>query len=359
MVGGTLNPWLKEQSDALPRAPHSSRTDDRRPLRASPKAAVAQACTPRHSAKHGALEFRRPATRRRDNISPNALPIMEHEAHPARLAVLIPCFNEELTIADVVTDFRAALPSADVYVCDNNSPDQSVGNARRAQARVLHEPRQGKGYVLQAMFSSVDADIYVVVDGDGTYPAGSVRSLVEPIEAGQADMVIGSRLHRGAAGGFTTLHLWGNYFFVSLSRLLFGVPSTDLLSGYRALTREVARGVTLTSGGFEVETELTIKAIRHGFRVRNAEIALLRRPAGSSSKIQIRRDGLAILVEMLALFRRDNPSAFVSVMALTTVVSGGAVLAIRPRIAQMMVALVAATVAIVAARAIARRAQAG
>jgi len=220
--------------------------------------------------------------------------------------VLIPCYNEEPTIADVVTGFRAALPSAEIYVFDNNSTDRSVMLATAAGAQVVREPRQGKGYVLQSMFRSVDADLYLIVDGDQTYPAEAAPSLLEPLLGDRADMVVGSRLHRRSASEFETFNRVGNQFFVALSRLLFGVSLTDVLSGYRAFTREVVGKVKLTSGGFQVETELTIKTVRAGFRVVEVPVNQRRRPPGSRSKLRPWHDGLAILVQMahLLLWRR-------------------------------------------------------
>jgi glycosyltransferase involved in cell wall biosynthesis len=232
-----------------------------------------------------------------------ALLVMEQQGQLPRLAVLIPCLNEELTIADVVTDFRTALPSAEVYVFDNNSTDHSVIRAKGARACVVEEPQRGKGHVLQSMFRRVEADIYVMVDGDRTYTSDAVRSLIDPIVCGRADMVIGSRLHSRGRGGFSLTHWWGNYVVVFLSKALFGIGALDILSGYRALTRAVVDKVNLTSGGFQVETELTIKAIREGFRVIDVPVVLKPRPPGSHSKIRILRDGWAILVEMLALRR--------------------------------------------------------
>jgi glycosyltransferase involved in cell wall biosynthesis len=280
---------------------------------------------------------------------------VESRHPPARLAVLIPCFNEELTIADVVADFRRALPSAEVYVFDNNSTDQSVAEARGAGAHVLPETQQGKGYVLQSMFRAVDAEVYVLVDGDRTYSADAVRSLIEPILAGRADMVIGSRLHPQAASEFATLNRWGNRFFVLLLRMLFRISLTDLLSGYRALTRAVARNVILTSGGFQVEAELTIKTIRAGFRVVELPVNLGRRPPGSYSKIRVSRDGLAILTVMVAAFRREEPLKFFSGMASMLLVLGSVVLLVRPRLVQFFLALLLALLGVVIVHATARR----
>ncbi len=197
----------------------------------------------------------------------------EPDSAPVRLAVLIPCFNEEATIASVVEEFRAALPLSDIYVFDNKSSDRSASRARGARAHVLEEPRRGKGHVLQSMFRTVDADVYILVDGDGTYPADAVQSLIEPILRG---------------------------------RLLFGISATDLLSGYRAFTRAVVQEVHLTSAGFQVDAEFTIRAVRARFRVAEVPVNLRRRRAGSHSKIRPSRDGLAIIRAMLAL-RRERP----------------------------------------------------
>jgi glycosyltransferase involved in cell wall biosynthesis len=223
-----------------------------------------------------------------------------------RLAVLIPCLNEETTIAGVVAEFRAALPLSEIYVFDNDSSDRSLTRAQHASAHVLREPRQGKGHVIRSMFRTVDADVYVLVDGDSTYPAAAAQSLIEPILQGQADMVIGSRLHPDARSEFDLVHRWGNRLFVLLLRVLFGISLTDVLSGYRAFTRAVVQEVRLTSDRFEIDTELTIKASRAGFRVAEAPVNLRRRPPGSHSKIRPCRDGLAIVRAMLALYRQDR-----------------------------------------------------
>ena len=222
------------------------------------------------------------------------------------MAVLIPCFNEDATIAGVVADFRAALPHADIYVFDNGSCDRTVSQAKRAGAHVVQEPRRGKGHVLQSMFRIVDADVYVLVDGDGTYPAVAVQSLIEPILRDRADMVIGSRLHAAATSEFDVLNRWGNRFFVLLSRILFRISLTDLLSGYRAFTRAVVQDVRLTSGDFQVDTEFTIKTILARFRVIEVPVNLRRRPPGSHSKIRPARDGFAIIRAMLRLRRLDD-----------------------------------------------------
>ena len=223
-----------------------------------------------------------------------------------RLAVLIPCFNEDATIAGVVAEFRAALPRAEVYVFDNASSDRTASRAKDAGAHVVHEPHRGKGHVVQSMFRTVEADVYVLVDGDGTYSAGAVQTLLEPILRGRADMVIGSRLHADATSEFDLLNRWGNRFFVLLARRLFGISVTDLLSGYRAFTRDVVQRVRLTTEEFEIDTEFTLKTIRARFRVLEVPVNLRRRPPGSHSKIRRSRDGFAIIRAMLTLRRLEH-----------------------------------------------------
>ncbi len=227
-----------------------------------------------------------------------------------RIAILIPCYNEELTVADVVAQFRAQLPEAIIYVFDNNSTDRTVERAREAGARVLFERRQGKGYVVQSMFRQVDADVYVMVDGDGTYPAPQVHALVEPVVAGEADMVVGSRLHASSQSQFKQLNRLGNRLVLFTLNSIFGVRLTDILSGYRAFNRGFVKSLPLFGGGFEIETELTIKAVERGYRILEIPIDLVHRPEGSHSKIQFFRDGLLILNTTLALFRDYKPLTF-------------------------------------------------
>lgn len=227
-----------------------------------------------------------------------------------RIAVLIPCYNEELTIADVVRDFRAELPQARIYVFDNNSTDETVARARAAGATILSESRQGKGFVVQAMFRRVDADVYVMVDGDGTYPAGEVGRLILPIISGAADMVVGSRLYSGNASEFKSMNRWANRLVLALLNSMFRTRLTDILSGFRAFNRRFVKTLPLFGGGFEVETELTIKAVARGFRIVEIPTTLTARPAGSHSKIKFWRDGLLILNTLLALFRDYKPLTF-------------------------------------------------
>jgi glycosyltransferase involved in cell wall biosynthesis len=227
-----------------------------------------------------------------------------------KIAVVIPCYNEEPTIATVVTHFREQLPQADIYVFDNNSTDHSVERAQEAGAFVLHERRQGKGYVVQSMFRLVDADVYIMVDGDATYPADDVHRLIQPILWDEADMVVGSRLHSASESQFKSLNRFGNNAFLALLNATFKVAITDMLSGYRAFSRRFVKSVPLFGGGFEIETELTIKALERGFRIVEIPVNLTQRPEGSFSKIRIARDGIRILNTILSLFRDYKPLTF-------------------------------------------------
>jgi len=228
----------------------------------------------------------------------------------ARVAVLIPCHNEELTVAEVVNAFRAELPHARIYVFDNNSTDRTTERALAAGANVLSEPRQGKGFVVQSMFRRVDADVYVMVDGDGTYPATEVGRLIDPILRDAADMVVGSRLHAQTSSEFKSINRWANRLVLAVLNSMFRVKLTDILSGYRAFNRKFVKTLPVFGGGFEIETELTIKAVARGYRIVEIPTALTSRPEGSHSKIKFFRDGFLILNTILALFRDYKPLTF-------------------------------------------------
>jgi glycosyltransferase involved in cell wall biosynthesis len=235
---------------------------------------------------------------------------MSLEHRRAQTAVLIPCYNEEITIAGVVRDFRNELPDALIWVFDNNSTDATAERARAAGAQVIHEPRRGKGFVVQSIFRHVDADVYVLVDGDATYPVAAVHSLIEPIATGNADMVVGSRLHADSRSEFKHLNRWANRLVLFILRLVFGVRLTDALSGYRAFNRSFVKNLALFGGGFEIETELTIKAVARGYRIVEVPVDLAVRPEGSQSKIHFFRDGMLILTTILTLFRDYKPLTF-------------------------------------------------
>ena len=239
-----------------------------------------------------------------------------------RIAILIPCYNEELTVRQVISDFRRELPQADIHVFDNNSSDRTVQVARDAGARIAFERRQGKGYVVQAMFRDVEADIYVIVDGDGTYPAREVHKMIEPILLDEADMVVGSRLMGDSDGGFKVLNRWGNKFFLRTINLIFKVKLSDILSGYRTFSRTFVKNVPIFGGGFETETELSIKALARGYRILELPVGLKARPEGSLSKIRIMQDGFLILNTILTLFRDYKPLTFFGLIGLFLILLG-------------------------------------
>ena len=232
-----------------------------------------------------------------------------------KVAILIPCYNEEASVAEVVKQFRAQLPAAEIYVFDNNSTDETAKRAREAGATVFYERRQGKGFVTQAMFRQVDADVYVMVDGDNVFPPASVHHLMAPVMRDEADMVVGSRLHRDARSEFRPLNRWGNRLVLSLLNSIFGVRLTDILSGYRAFNRKFVKGLPLFGGGFEIETELTIKAIDRGYRIVEVPVNLTSRAAGQS-KVNLFRDGFMIINTILALFRDYRPLTFFGAIGL-------------------------------------------
>lgn len=236
-----------------------------------------------------------------------------------KIAVLIPCHNEEPTVAEVVAAFRSELPAADIYVFDNNSTDRTRECALAAGAIVFSEPRQGKGFVVQSMFRRVEADVYIMVDGDATYPAAEVHRLLAPIIADEADMVVGSRLHSETESEFRHLNRWGNRLVLALLNSIFGVHLTDILSGYRAFNRRFVKGLPLFGGGFEIETELTIKSVARGLRIVEIPTTLTSRPEGSHSKIKFFRDGTLILNTILALFRDYKPLTFFGAIGLVLI----------------------------------------
>lgn len=239
-----------------------------------------------------------------------------------KIAVLIPCFNEELTIEEVIADFRREIPEAQICVFDNNSTDRTVEYARKMGAIILHEHRQGKGFVVQSMFREIDADIYIMVDGDGTYPASAMPMLIEPVLRGDADMVVGSRLSPTSRSQFRLLNRLGNHFFLFLMHGLFHARINDMLSGYRVFNREIVKQLPLLSTGFEIETELTIKALKRGYRVMELPVDLSSRPDGSHSKIRHIRDGLLILKMIFSLARDYKPLTVFGAVGLFLVALG-------------------------------------
>jgi glycosyltransferase involved in cell wall biosynthesis len=232
-----------------------------------------------------------------------------------RIAVTIPCYNESLTIEKVVSDFREALPSATIYVYDNNSTDGTAEAARRAGAIVRHVGSQGKGNVVRRMFSELDADIYVMADGDATYPAHRAPELVALVASGEADMVVGSREKTYASTHFRMFHRFGNELIRSLINVLFRSALTDVLSGFRCFSRRYVKGIGVLSAGFEIETELTLQALDKSFVVKEVPIEYFDRPKGSTSKLNTYLDGLLIMQTILSVFKDYKPLACFSYLA--------------------------------------------
>ncbi|MHB1206922.1 MAG: glycosyltransferase family 2 protein [Rhodospirillaceae bacterium] len=225
---------------------------------------------------------------------------------PPRIAVLIPCYNEEAAIGRVVADFRAALPDAVVYVYDNNSADLTGQIAAAAGAVVRNEPLQGKGNVVRRMFADVEADAYVLVDGDDTYHAASAPALIARLFADQLDMVNAARLSQGEAA-YRRGHVFGNWLLTTLVASVFGNRTSDMLSGYRVFSRRFVKSFPALAGGFEIETELTVHALE--MRMPFAEIGTpyKERPPGSQSKLSTFRDGFRILFMIGKLVKEERP----------------------------------------------------
>ena len=232
----------------------------------------------------------------------------------ARIAVLVPCYNEDAAIGTVVRDFRAALPSATIYVYDNNSRDQTVTRARDAGAVVRTEQRQGKGNVVRRMFADIEADIYVLVDGDDTYDAGASPRMITRMIADGADLLTARRVHTQAAA-YRPGHVLGNRLLTGLTALLFNVHLSDMLSGYRVFSRRFVKSFPFTAEGFAIETELTIHAVRLMMPMTEMDSRYKERPVGSVSKLNTWRDGFRILGTIGYLVREERPLLFFASVA--------------------------------------------
>ncbi len=225
---------------------------------------------------------------------------------PYQVAVLVPCYNEERAIAKVVADFRAALPDAAVYVYDNNSTDGTVEAARGAGAVVRRETYQGKGHVVRRMFNDVEADVYVLVDGDATYDAPSAPAMIAKLLEERLDMVVAARIDQEAAA-YRRGHRAGNRLLTGFVAHMFGRSFSDILSGYRAFSRRFVKSFPILSGGFEIETELTIHALELELPVGEVATPYFSRPTGSASKLSTYSDGFRILWTVLKLYRAERP----------------------------------------------------
>ena len=233
-----------------------------------------------------------------------------------RIAVLIPCFNEEATIAKVVTDFKSVLPDAVIYVYDNNSTDNSVSLAAAAGAVVRHEYRQGKGNVIRRMFREIDAEAYIMVDADDTYPAENAGAMVDLVLDRHADMVIGDRLSSTyEAENKRRFHNFGNNLVRSSINQLFHTSIRDIMTGYRAFSYEFVKTFPVLSSGFEIETEMTIHAIDRKMQIETVVVEYRDRPEGSESKLNTIPDGIKVLRTIVKLYRSYRPLRFFGIIA--------------------------------------------
>ena len=233
-----------------------------------------------------------------------------------KIAVLIPCYNEEITIEKVIKDFRRELPNADIYVYDNNSKDKTIEIAQKAGAIVRCENRQGKGNVVRTMFREIDADIYVMVDGDDTYPAEFVHQLIEPVKNHEADMAIGDRLSNGTYQQEIkkNFHEFGNNLVRGSINLLFNNKLKDIMTGYRVFNKMFVKNMPVMSPKFELETEMTLFALDKKFRIKEIPIVFRERPDGSESKINTFSDGFKVIKTIIKMFRDHKPLRFFSVI---------------------------------------------
>lgn len=241
-----------------------------------------------------------------------------------KVAVLIPCYNEAVTIGKVVDDFKRVLPGADIYVYDNNSKDETAAIAEEHGAIVRTEPRQGKGNVVRQMFREIDADYYIMVDGDDTYPAEAAPELLKPLMDDVADMTVGDRLSNGTYGeeNDRAFHGFGNNLVRWLIKVIYGYAFDDVMTGYRAFNRIFVKTMPVLSEGFQIETELSIHAVDKRFRIKDVPIDYRDRPEGSYSKLSTFGDGAKVLRAIASLFKDHKPMAFFGWLALILVVLG-------------------------------------
>jgi len=233
-----------------------------------------------------------------------------------RIAVLLPCYNEEITIAEVVRGFTRALPAAHIYVYDNNSTDATAARAAEAGAIVRREPLQGKGNVVRRMFADIEADIYVMADGDGTYDPNSAPEMVRMVAEDGIDMVVGARKESGDAAAWSQRRRLGNRLLTGFVARLFGKRFTDILSGYRAFSRRFVKSFPALAPGFEIETELTVHALELRVPVAEIDTLYIARPEGSQSKLRTSRDGARIVRTIFLLLKEERPFRFFGAISL-------------------------------------------
>lgn len=241
-----------------------------------------------------------------------------------KIAVLVPCYNEALTVKKVIDDFKMVLPEADIYVYDNNSKDDTSKIAAENGAIVVRETRQGKGNVVRSMFRDIDADYYIMVDGDDTYPAEFAKELLKPVMNGTADMTIGDRLSNGTyrSENKRAFHNFGNNLVKGLIGQLFKNDINDIMTGYRAFNRYFVKTMPVLSGGFEIETEMSIHALDKKFLLKEIPIDYRDRPEGSSSKLNTYKDGIKVLKTIVSLFKDYKPLPFFLTISIVSFIIG-------------------------------------
>lgn len=234
-----------------------------------------------------------------------------------KIAVLIPCYNEEITIKKVIEDFKKELPDANIYVYNNNSTDETQNVAKKAGAIVVNEYKQGKGNVIRSMFRDIDADIYLMVDGDDTYPASEAYKLISIIKQKKADMVIGDRLSNESYKNQNKrkFHGFGNNLVKNTINFLFKCNLNDIMTGYRAFNKDFVKNFPVLSAGFEIETEMTFHALDRNYKIYEIPIVYRDRPKGSVSKLNTFSDGFKVLMTIFRMFKDYKPFVFFSAMA--------------------------------------------
>jgi len=237
------------------------------------------------------------------------------------IAVIIPAYNEEKTIANVINEYRTALPEATIYVGDNNCVDQTALRAKEAGATVIPCEQQGKGNAVRKMLESIDADIYIMIDADETYSASNVRELIAPVKSGKVDMVVGAR-QQTSKKAFSFSHKIGNIILTSILNRTFKVKLRDILSGYRVMSRRLVENLILLAEGFEIEAELTIRTLQERYKIVEIPIDYRNRPEGSDSKLNTWGDGFLILYTIVTLFRDYNPMMFFVILSLIFLTAG-------------------------------------
>ena len=232
------------------------------------------------------------------------------------IAILVPCHNEELTITTVVNDFRRVLPQAIIYVYDNSSNDNTAEVAKKAGATVYQEKNIGKGNVIRRMFADIEADIYIMVDGDNTYEAQKSAEMVDHMLLNNLDMIVGVRKTSNSEGEYRKGHIFGNWMLTAFVSLLFGSGFSDMLSGYRVMSRRFVKSFPAMSKGFEIETEITVHALQLGVSYAEEDTIYNSRPEGSESKLNTLKDGIRILSMITLLFKEEKPFYFFSILSL-------------------------------------------